>query len=189
MLKYHEAGMKFILKRLLVAVKSALLVDPEFSRKARWVSSKIDYQESSKHIKIHKREDANTEHMFQEFKKVCDHKENNPDYYKGEVKLGNNKKVKRYSLGMRQRLGIARAIMHKPELLILDEPTNGLDPVGIKEIRKLIKDLAEKKMIAIFMSSHILSEVQQLATTIGVIHAGKLLEEIDFKDLKSQGGR
>ncbi len=97
-----------------------------------------------------------------------------------------NKKVGNYSLGMKQRLGIARAILHNPELLILDEPTNGLDPVGIKEIRKLIKKLAETKKITIFMSSHILSEVQQVATTIGVIHEGKLLKEIKLKDLRKQ---
>ncbi len=97
-----------------------------------------------------------------------------------------DKKVGNYSLGMRQRLGIARAILHDPELLILDEPTNGLDPVGIKEVRRLIKSLAEKRQITIFMSSHILSEVQQLATTIGVIHEGRLLEEINFAKLQKE---
>ena len=95
-----------------------------------------------------------------------------------------NKKVGNYSLGMKQRLGIARAILHDPELLILDEPTNGLDPVGIKEIRKLINSLAENKQITIFMSSHILSEVQQLATKVGVVHEGKLIEEVDFEKLR-----
>jgi|SRR6056297_652232 len=95
-----------------------------------------------------------------------------------------DKKVGNYSLGMKQRLGIARAILHDPELLILDEPTNGLDPVGIKEVRSLIKTLAENKQITIFMSSHILSEVQQLATKVGVIHEGKLLEEVNFAKLR-----
>lgn len=97
-----------------------------------------------------------------------------------------NKIIKNYSLGMKQRLGIARAILHSPELLILDEPTNGLDPAGIKEVRRLIKALSEKRHITIFMSSHILSEVQQLATTIGIIHKGKLLEEIPFEDLRTR---
>lgn len=100
-----------------------------------------------------------------------------------------NKVVGNYSLGMKQRLGIARAILHDPELLILDEPTNGLDPVGIKEIRKLIKTLAEKKRITIFMSSHILSEVEQLADTIGVIHQGRLVEEINFEELRKKNRR
>lgn len=97
-----------------------------------------------------------------------------------------NTLVKKFSLGMKQRLGIARAIMHNPELLILDEPTNGLDPIGIKHARKLIKSLVEKKSITIFMSSHILSEIQQLATTIGIIHEGKLLEEISIEDLRKR---
>lgn len=97
-----------------------------------------------------------------------------------------NKKVKGFSLGMKQRLGISRALLHQPELLILDEPTNGLDPVGIKEIRKLILDLSMKRKITIFVSSHILSEIQQMATKIGIIHNGKLIEEIEFEDLKKK---
>lgn len=97
-----------------------------------------------------------------------------------------NKLIKKYSLGMKRRLGIARAIVHNPELLIFDEPTNGLDPIGIKETRRLIKALAEKRKITIFISSHILSEIQQLASTIGIIHNGKLLEEITFEELKKK---
>lgn len=97
-----------------------------------------------------------------------------------------NKQIKKYSLGMKRRLGIARAIVHNPELLIFDEPTNGLDPIGIKETRRLIKALAEKRKITIFISSHILSEIQQLASTIGIIHNGKLLEEISFEELKKK---
>ncbi len=96
------------------------------------------------------------------------------------------KLVGSYSLGMKQRLGIARAILHHPELLILDEPTNGLDPVGIKEIRRLIKSLAEERKITILVSSHILSEVEQLADQIGVVHQGKLLEEISFAELRKR---
>jgi bacitracin transport system ATP-binding protein len=97
-----------------------------------------------------------------------------------------NKTVGKYSLGMKQRLGIARAILHHPELLILDEPTNGLDPIGIKEIRRLIKSLAQERKITILMSSHILSEVEQLADRIGIIHEGKLLEEITFEMLRKK---
>lgn len=96
------------------------------------------------------------------------------------------KLVGKYSLGMKQRLGIARAILHHPELLILDEPTNGLDPIGIKEIRKLIKSLAVERRITILISSHILSEVEQLADRIGVIHEGKLLEEVTFDELQKR---
>src|SRR5699024_12211504 len=91
-----------------------------------------------------------------------------------------------YSLGMKQRLGIARALLHNPELLILDEPTNGLDPIGIKEIRSLILSLAKDRNITIFVSSHILSEIEQLATHMGIIHEGRLLEEIAFDKLRER---
>ncbi|SFE14799.1 bacitracin transport system ATP-binding protein [Paenibacillus algorifonticola] len=94
------------------------------------------------------------------------------------------KLVGKYSLGMKQRLGIARALLHYPELLILDEPMNGLDPIGIKEMRKLIKALAEERKITILVSSHILSEIEQVADHIGIIHEGKLLEEISFDQLR-----
>jgi bacitracin transport system ATP-binding protein len=94
------------------------------------------------------------------------------------------KLVGKYSLGMKQRLGIARALLHHPELLILDEPTNGLDPIGIKEMRKLIKSLAEERKITILISSHILSEIEQLVDSMGIIHEGKLLEEIAFDKLR-----
>ncbi|MED4754980.1 ABC transporter ATP-binding protein [Brevibacillus choshinensis] len=97
-----------------------------------------------------------------------------------------SKMVGKFSLGMKQRLGIARAILHHPELLILDEPTNGLDPIGIKEIRNLIKALAEERKITILVSSHILSEVEQLADHIGIIHLGKLLEEVSFAELRQR---
>lgn len=97
-----------------------------------------------------------------------------------------NKKVKEFSLGMKQRLGIARAILHHPEFLILDEPTNGLDPSGIKEIRELILELCHTKGITFLISSHILSEIQQMATKIGVIHKGELLEEIEYDELQKR---
>jgi len=96
------------------------------------------------------------------------------------------KQVGQYSLGMKQRLGIARAIVHQPELLLLDEPTNGLDPIGIKEIRRMIRSLAEERRMTILISTHILSEVEQLADQIGIIHQGKLLEEISLEELRSR---
>ncbi|MBO1628566.1 ABC transporter ATP-binding protein [Bacillus arachidis] len=94
------------------------------------------------------------------------------------------KLVGKYSLGMKQRLGIARTLLHYPELLILDEPTNGLDPIGIKEMRKLIKSLAQERNITILISSHILAEVEQLVDHMGIIHEGKLLEEISLDELR-----
>lgn len=93
------------------------------------------------------------------------------------------RKFHKLSLGMKQRLGLARALLSSPEILILDEPTNGLDPIGIKEIRRLILDLAEKRGITILISSHILSEVQQLANRIGIIHEGKLLKELSLDEI------
>lgn len=94
------------------------------------------------------------------------------------------KLVGKYSLGMKQRLGIARALLHYPELLILDEPTNGLDPIGIKEMRKLIKSLAQERNITVLISSHILAEVEQLVDRMGIIHDGKLLEEVSLAALQ-----
>ena len=93
------------------------------------------------------------------------------------------KKVKNFSLGMKQRLGLAIALLSDPEFLILDEPTNGLDPMGIVELRVLLKKLNREKGLTILISSHILSELHQLATRYGIIHQGKLLEEISAKQL------
>lgn len=88
-----------------------------------------------------------------------------------------------YSLGMKQRLGIAAAIMHEPELLILDEPINGLDPIGISETRSFLSTLRHEKGTTILISSHALSETQQIADVIGVMHEGRLLEEVDMSVL------
>jgi len=84
-------------------------------------------------------------------------------------------KVKNYSLGMKQRLGIAQAIMHQPKLLILDEPTNGLDPSGIKELREMLKNLAHTQNVGVFVSSHMLSEMQLMCDRVGIISNGALL--------------
>ena len=93
------------------------------------------------------------------------------------------KKVKEFSLGMRQRLGLARAFLTKPRLLILDEPINGLDPVGIQEIRNLLLSLSKEYGITILISSHILSEISQIADKIGVIKNGTMIEQVYMKDL------
>lgn len=91
-----------------------------------------------------------------------------------------------YSLGMKQRLGIANAILNDPELLILDEPTNGLDPIGIAEIRAYLKTLCHEQGKTIIISSHILSEMALLADDIGIIHEGVLLEECTIQELKQR---
>lgn len=97
------------------------------------------------------------------------------------------KPVKDFSLGMKQRLGIARAILSKPELLILDEPVNGLDPAGMKKIRDLLKMLCVEYGITIMISSHILSEIESIADTIGVINHGVLMKETSMKEISESG--
>lgn len=96
------------------------------------------------------------------------------------------KPVKSYSLGMKQRLGIARAILARPELLVLDEPTNGLDPAGMKQLRDLFRMLCSEYGITIMISSHMLSEVESIADTIGVIHHGTMVEEISMKEISER---
>ena len=94
-----------------------------------------------------------------------------------------NKKTSQFSLGMKQRLSIASALLHSPQLLILDEPTNGLDPNGILEIRELLQNLNQKQGITILISSHLLSEIEKLVTHIGIIHKGNLLFQGTLADL------
>ena len=96
------------------------------------------------------------------------------------------KKVKTFSLGMKQRLGIARAITTKPELLIFDEAINGLDPLGIKELRDVFRMLCKEYGTTLLISSHILGEIEQIADTIGVIQGGRLLREITMDDIRGE---
>lgn len=93
------------------------------------------------------------------------------------------KPVSRFSMGMRQRLAIARAIIHQPKILILDEPINGLDPMGIKEIRELLISLTKNYNMTILLSSHILSEIEQIADRIGVIVQGHIVDECDMSQI------
>ncbi|GGG63264.1 putative ABC transporter ATP-binding protein YhcH [Paenibacillus radicis (ex Gao et al. 2016)] len=92
-------------------------------------------------------------------------------------------KVRTYSLGMRQRLGVAQAILHRPKLLILDEPTNGLDPAGIRELRDYLRQLAKDEGISIFVSSHLLAEMELMCDRVAIIQNGKL---IDVRSIKQQ---
>jgi ABC-2 type transport system ATP-binding protein len=94
-----------------------------------------------------------------------------------------DRKAKDLSLGNAQRLGLAKALIHDPGILILDEPSNGLDPVGIVEIRELFRDMALNHGVTIFISSHILGEVSRLATRIGIIHQGRMVQEINADEL------
>jgi ABC-2 type transport system ATP-binding protein len=97
-----------------------------------------------------------------------------------------DRKVRHLSMGNKQRLGLAKALMHKPRLLILDEPINGLDPAGIVEVRELLKNLVKNQNATIFLSSHILSEISRLVTRIGIIHEGKIIKEINTSELEHQ---
>ena len=107
------------------------------------------------------------------------------------VKLENRikDKVSKYSLGMRQRLGIAQAILHKPNLLILDEPTNGLDPEGIKEMRELLVDLANKEKMAILISSHNLAELDNFCNKVSIIKNGKIIETSEISKIKKEASK
>ena len=92
-------------------------------------------------------------------------------------------KVSTYSLGMKQRLGLAQALLHKPNLIVLDEPTNGLDPAGIRELRGYLRHLAEKENIAVLLSSHQLNEMELMCDRIGIIQKGKLITIQNMSDL------
>lgn len=98
-----------------------------------------------------------------------------------DLSLSGDKPVSKFSLGMKQRLGLARAILTRPSLLLLDEPINGLDPAGIKEIRSLLIDLSKQRGLTIVISSHILSELENMAATVGIVHRGKMLTELSYQ--------
>ena len=102
-----------------------------------------------------------------------------------DLTAAGKKPVRSYSLGMKERLGIARAVLCRPELLILDEPTNGLDPAGMKQIRDLLQALCSKYGTTIMISSHILSEIESIADTIGVISHGTMQKEISMNEIES----
>lgn len=100
-----------------------------------------------------------------------------------------NHRARSLSSGNLQRLGLAKALLHQPDLLILDEPANSLDPAGVVEVRELLRGLARERGVSVFMSSHILGEVARLATRIGIIHRGRLLEQLSAEELERRQAR
>ena len=106
-----------------------------------------------------------------------------------ELPYGDKKAYRQYSLGMKQRLGIAGALLNDPELLILDEPTNGLDPIGIAAVRQLLRELSAGAGKAVLISSHQLAEMEQLVDDIGILQQGVLLEESDYHALTQKNGQ
>jgi len=99
-----------------------------------------------------------------------------------------NDKVKKYSLGMKQRIGVAQAMVHNPRVLILDEPTNGLDPAGIHELRDILTKLAHEDQVAVMVSSHLLSEMQMMCDRVGIIDKGRLIDIKTMEDLRNLSG-
>jgi ABC-2 type transport system ATP-binding protein len=97
-----------------------------------------------------------------------------------------SQRVATFSLGMRQRLGIARAIIHKPEILLLDEPINGLDPAGIREVRELLRSLSRNEGVTVMISSHIINEIEHIADTIGIIANGTMVRETPMSTLREE---
>jgi ABC-2 type transport system ATP-binding protein len=100
-----------------------------------------------------------------------------------------NRPAGQLSLGTKQRLSLARALLHEPDVLVLDEPANGLDPAGIIEIRSLLRRLADERGVTVLVSSHILAEVEHIADRIGIVHAGRLLEELGYDELRAKAHR
>lgn len=122
--------------------------------------------------------------MMRKLRGLADRHSVNRIIEKLQLNAYRDKKAKQLSLGNAQRLGIAKAMIHKPDILILDEPSNGLDPAGIFEIRHLLQELALNDGVTIFISSHILGEIAKLATRIGIIHGGRLVQEVDARQLE-----
>lgn len=106
-----------------------------------------------------------------------------------DLKEAIDKRVKTYSLGMRQRLGIAQALLHRPSVLILDEPTNGLDPAGIRDLRDYLQELAKKENIAVFVSSHLLPEIELMCNRVVIIQKGQLVDECILDQKEQDNGK
>jgi ABC-2 type transport system ATP-binding protein len=123
--------------------------------------------------------------IYYRYRNMKDHRLVEQTIHRLDLYNYRNVQAKNLSLGNKQRLGLAKALFHNPRLLILDEPTNGLDPAGIVQVRAMLQTLSSEG-ITIFVSSHLLAEVTKLASRLGIIHNGKLKREIYMKDLRSE---
>lgn len=123
--------------------------------------------------------------LLAKLRKVDANKSINEIIEKLDLVKYSNRKFKNLSLGNKQRVGLAKALFHKPEILILDEPTNGLDPAGIHDIRSMLIDLAHNHGVTILISSHILGEVSRFATRIGIINNGRIIQELNTAELET----
>lgn len=124
-------------------------------------------------------------HIYYKYRKLNDPELIESIIHKLQLDTFRNVQTKNLSLGNKQRLGLAKALFHKPRLLILDEPTNGLDPAGIVEFRRMLKDFS-RQGVTIFLSSHLLDEVSRVASRIGIVHEGKLIREVRSEDLDKE---
>jgi ABC-2 type transport system ATP-binding protein len=122
--------------------------------------------------------------MIRRMRRITDKKEVQSIIETLKLNAYAHRKARNLSLGNSQRLGLAKALMHHPQVLILDEPTNGLDPAGIFEIREMLINLAKNEGVTVFISSHILGEISRFATRIGIIHDGRLIQELNTHELE-----
>ena len=152
-------GLKVMPNQLSLWEKVGYLVEVPYAYPELTVRENLDI-----YSKLRKTKDKNTTQNIMDKLKISQYE---------------NRKAGKLSLGNAQRLGLAKALIHQPDILILDEPTNGLDPAGIMEIRELLLDLSQNHGVTIFVSSHILGEISKIATRIGIIHEGHLIQELE----------
>lgn len=182
----NGAGKTTTIRMLLGMIKpsqgEAYLYGQKIGHNTKNQWNKVGYLVETPHAYPHLTVKENL-HLIRKLRKIEDPKSVDQIISKVELGAYASRKAKNLSLGNKQRLGLAKAMIHHPEILILDEPTNGLDPAGIHDIREMLIDLAKNQGVTIFISSHILGEISLFATRIGIIHRGQLIQEINTSEL------